>query len=171
MRQYILLFMLVSGLVFSLAPAADAARKARPASKAADSEELPAMKWGLISTGFLEVFKLRNREIESAEPNRFFQGSVAFALGRMDETGHYLMLNCGSSATCSTKRDMLEDRLVFATLLEVVRTPKVTKDQLYNARTWEVTSLGEQYLEKLRKRYPDLSARLGKLVLASFASQ
>jgi hypothetical protein len=134
--------MLFPGLLLSITPPAAAASKAKAEAKDADYKLIPAVNWSLVSTGFMEVFKLRNREIESAEPNRFFAGSVAFALGRIDESGHYLMLKCGSSDACSTKRDMLEDRLVYATLLEVVRTPKVTKDQLYNASTWELTTLG-----------------------------
>jgi len=117
------------------------------------------------------VFRLRNREIESAEPNRFFPGAVAFALGRIDDSGHYLMLKCGSSSDCGGNRDALEERLVYATLLEVVRTPKVTKDQLYNPDTWELTPLGNKYIEKLSKRYPDLSKRLARLVGSAFAGQ
>lgn len=171
MRLNILFLVLFSGLLLSLTPPAQAVNKSRAASKAADYKEIPALNWGLTSAGFIEVFKLRNREIESAEPNRFFPGSVAFALGRIDDSGHYLMLKCGSSANCGGKSDALEERLVYATLLEVVRTPKAKKDQLYNARTWELTPLGEKYIKILRKRYPDLSTRLARLVGASFAGQ
>lgn len=163
--------MLFSGLLLSIAPPAEAARKAKAESKASDYKKIPALNWSLVSTGFQEVFKLRNREIESAEPNRYFPGSVAFALGRIDESGHYLMLKCGSSDACGSKRDTLEDRLAYATLLQVVRTPKITKDQLYNETTWELTPLGEKYMEILRKRYPDLNIRLARLVGAAFASQ
>jgi hypothetical protein len=163
--------MSLSGLLFSLTLPADAANKSRSGSKTSDYKEIPAMNWGLTSTGFVEVFKLRNREIESAEPNRFFPGSVAFALGRIDDSGHYLMLKCGSSDSCGGKRDALEERLVYAALLEVVRTPKVTKDQLYNASTWELTPLGDKYIEKLRKRYPDLSKRMARLIGGIFAGR
>lgn len=169
MRPHILFLVLCSGLLLGATPPAAAAPQ-KKAAASSDYKLIPAMKWNIIATGFDEVFKLRNREIESAEPGRFFPGAVAFALGRIDESGHYLMLNCGSAGSCGSKRDVLEDRLVFATLLEVVRTPKVTKDQLYDSRTWELTPLGEQYLEKLRKRYPDLPARLGKLIGAAFAN-
>ncbi len=171
MRLHIFFLVLFSGLLFSVTPQLQAAKKAKAADKTSDYKEIPAFNWNLTSTGFIEVFKLRNREIESAEPNRYFPASVAFALGRIDDSGHFLMLKCGSSASCDGKRDALEDRLLFATLLEVVRTPKVTKDQLYNATTWELTPLGEQYIEKLRKRYPDLPARLGKLLVAALASR
>ncbi|MCM2268264.1 MAG: hypothetical protein NDI60_10885 [Elusimicrobiales bacterium] len=171
MRHHILTLLLFPGLLFSVMPPAAAAKKAQAGSKAADYKLIPALNWSLVSTGFVEVFKLRNREVESAEPNRFFPGSVAFALGRIDESGHYLMLKCGGADDCATKRDALEDRLVYATLLEVVRTPRVTKDQLYNVSTWELTSLGEKYMEKLRKRHPDLNTRLAKLIGAAFASQ
>lgn len=170
-RLYILFLLISSGLLLTITPPAEAARKAKAASKASGYKEIPALNWGLVSTGFGEVFRLRNREIESAEPNRYFPDSVAFALGRIDGTGHYLMLKCGSSDSCGGKRDMLEDRLVFATLLQVVRTPKVTKDQLYNASTWELTSSGEKYIEILRKRYPDFNLRLARLVEAAFAGQ
>lgn len=171
MRRYILFLVLFPGLLLSSTSPASAARKTRAASKASDYTEIPALNWNITATGFLSVFKVRGREIESAVPGRFFPGTVAFALGRMDDTGHYLMLNCGSSSSCGGKRDELEDRMVYATLLEVVRTPKATKDQLYNARTWELTPLGKKYIEKLRKRYPDLPLRLGRLVAASFASE
>ena len=60
---------------------------------------------------------------------------------------------------------------MYATLLNVIRTPKVTKDQLYNTSTWELTPLGEKYIEKLRKRHPDLSKRLARLVRSAFAGQ
>lgn len=166
-----MVLVLFSGLLLSVTPQLQAAKKSKAADKASDYKEIPAFNWNLVSSGFIEVFKLRNTEIESAEPNRYFPASVAFALGRIDESGHFLMLKCGSSASCNNKRDALEDRMLYATLLEVVRTPKVTKDQLYNANTWELTPLGEQYIEKLRKRYPDLPARLGKLLVAALANR
>jgi hypothetical protein len=169
MRLCILSLALGSGLLLSLTPPAQAGKKSRGTHKAADSgyEEIPAFNWNLIAKGFVELFQLHNREIESTEPNRFFPGSVAFALGRIDEGGHFLMLKCPSSVDCHTQRDTLEDRIVYATLLEVVRT-KAPKAQLFNARTWELTALGEKYMEILRKRYPDLSARLGRLIGISF---
>jgi len=172
MRSSITILVLFSGLLLCATPQLQAAKKSKAAAdKSSDYKEIPAFNWNLVSSGFIEVFKLRNREIESAEPNRYFPASVAFALGRLDESGHFLMLKCGSSASCNNKRDALEDRMMYATLLEVVRTPKVTKDQLYNPVTWELTSLGEQYIEKLRKRYPDLPARLGKLLVAALANR
>jgi hypothetical protein len=171
MRLHILFLVLFSGQLLSAAPPAQAADKASAAAKAADYKIIPSFNWGLVSTGFIETFKLRNREIESAEPNRFFPGSVAFALGRIDDSGHYLMLKCGSTDGCGANRDALEERLVYSTLLDVIRTPKVTKDQLYNASTLELTPLGEKYMEKLRKRYPDLSKRLARLVGSAFATQ
>ena len=171
MRLNILFLVLVSGLLLSVAPPADARNRSRTASKASDFKEIPAFNWDIVSSGFMEMFRMHNREIESAEPNRYFPGAVAFALGRMDESGHYLMLKCSSSDSCEGKRDALEERLVYATLLEVLRTPKAPKDQLYNVSTFELTPLGEKYIEKLRKRYPNLSARLGRLVGASFASR
>jgi hypothetical protein len=66
---------------------------------------------------------------------------------------------------------MLEERIVNVSLLEVVLTPKATKDLLYDARTWELTPLGYKYMEILRKRYPDLPTRLGRLVGAALAGQ
>lgn len=171
MRPTILLLALFTGLLLSAAAPAQAARKAKAPANAADYKEIPAFNWSLTAAGFVEVFKLRNREIESAEPNRFFPGSVAFALGRIDESGHYLMLNCGASGSCAGQRDALEERMVYVSLLEVVRTPKVSKEQLYSAKTWELTPLGYKYIEKIRKRYPDLSARLARLVGASFSGQ
>lgn len=169
MRTQILFLLLVPCLLFPAAPQAQAAKK--KAAAASGYKEIPAFNWGLAATGFSEIFKMRNREIESAEPNRYFPGTVAFALGRMDESGHFLMLKCGASSNCGSIRETLEDRMVFATLLDSVRTPKVRKDQLYNPRTWELSPLGEKYVDILRKRYPDLSARLGRLIVASFASQ
>ena len=168
MRLRLLPLLFLPCLLLAAAPPAGAAKKSAPA---ADYKEIPAFNWGLVSSGFVEVFRLRNREIESAEPNRFFPGSVAFALGRIDDTGHYLMLNCGSSDACGAKRDALEERLVYSTLLEVVRTPKAPKDRLYDPRTWELSPLGEKYVEKLRKRYPDLPKRLARLVAASLAGR
>lgn len=170
MRLHLLTLLLVPCLLFPAAPRAEAAKKAA-AAKASGCKEIPAFNWGLAATGFVEMFKMRNREIESAEPNRYFPGTVAFALGRMDESGHFLMLKCGASSSCGSIRDALEDRMVFATLLDSVRTPKARKDQLYNPRTWELSPLGEKYVDILRKRYPDLSTRLGRLIVASFANQ
>ncbi|HNW45515.1 MAG TPA: hypothetical protein PKI19_13515 [Elusimicrobiales bacterium] len=169
MRLIILFFLLIPGLLLSAAPGAQAAKKAGAASKAADYKEIPAFSWGLVSTGFLEGFKNRNREIEAAEAGRFFPGVVAFALGRIDSAGHYLMLNCG--AGCNAKRDALEERMVYASFLEAVPTPKAAKDTLFNARTWELSPLGYKYIEKLHKRYPDLPTRLGRLVGAAFAGK
>ncbi len=170
MRLNILFLLLVPCLLLSAVPQAGAAKKTA-AAKASGYKEIPAFNWGLAATGFSEIFKMRNREIESAEPNRYFPGTVAFALGRMDESGHFLMLKCGASSSCGSIRETLEDRMVFATLLDSVRTPQVRKDQLYNPRTWELSPLGEKYVDILRKRYPDLSTRLGRLIVASFASQ
>jgi hypothetical protein len=164
-----LLLALFSCLLLSAAQPAQAAKKTKAAAKSGDYAEIPAINWSLASSGFIELFKLRNREIESAEPGRFFPGAVAFALGRIDESGHYLKLSCGSAGECGAKRDTLEDRLMYATLLEVIQTPKAKKYMLYDERTWALTGLGEQYIEKLRKRYPDLSIRLARLVGASFA--
>ncbi len=171
MRLHILFLVLLSGLLFAITPPADAGNKSRTASKASDLKEIPAFNWGVVSSGFTEMFKLHNREIESAEPNRYFPGSVAFALGRIDDSGHYLMLKCSPPNSCDGKRDALEERLVYATLLEVLRTPKAPKDQLYNVSTFELTPLGEKYIEKLRKRYPNLSTRLGRLIGAAFAGR
>jgi len=171
MRLYILFLMLFSGLLLSAAPQAQAAKRAKAGDKASDYKEIPAINWPLASTGFMEVFKLRNKEIESAPPNRYFPGSVAFALGRIDDSGHYLMLKCGSAGNCEGNRDTLEERLVYATLLQVILTPKVTKAQLYNEANWELTPLGQNYIEKLLKRHPDLPRRLARLVAASLASQ
>ncbi len=174
MRLPILSLVLLSGLLFSLTPPARAAGKSRAAAKASDSDykKIPAQNWSLTSKGFGMVFKNRNVELESTEPNRFFPASVAFALGKMDQDGHFLMLKCSSSSNdCISQRDILEERIVYVTLLEVVPTPKVTKDLLYDARTWELTPLGYKYIEILRKRYPDLLTRLGKLVGAAFAGR
>jgi hypothetical protein len=173
MRLNILSLALLSGLLLTIAHPAQAAKKTRTAPKAAasDPDKLPPQNWGLISSGFNEVFKLRNREVESTEPNRFFPASVAFALGRMDESGHFLMLKCyGSENNCNGKRDDLEDRLVFSTLLEVMYT-KGPKDMLFDARTWALTSRGNKYIEQMRKRYPDFSARLGRLIGAALADK
>ncbi len=165
--------LLAACLLPAAVPSEASGRMAGKASKpaASASDELPAVNWRLLSAGFIEMFKLRNREIESSKPGRFFPGIVAFALGRFDENGHYLMLNCGSADTCLAKRDALEDRMVHATLLDAVRTPNARKDQLYDARTWELTPLGERYLEILKKRHPDLYQRLGKLIAAALAQQ
>lgn len=161
----ILLLLLVPCLLGAAAPAHTAGKARGVAVK--EEKEVPEVNWSVVSTGFMEVFKARNTEIEAAEPNRFFPGAVAFALGRIDDGGHFLMLNCGSADSCGSKRDALEDRVVFATLLDVVRTPKVTKDQLYNGRTWELSPLGDRYIKILLKRHPDLPRRLGRLVVAS----
>lgn len=167
MRHHLLFLVLLSGLPLFLAPTAHAAGKNRAAAKAADSdyEKIPAQKWSLTSKGFGMAFRNRNEEIEAAEPNRFFPASVAFALGRIDNDGHFLMLKCSSSSNeCGAQRDMLEERIVNVSLLEVVLTPKAPKDLLYDARTWELTPLGYKYMEILRRRYPDLPTRLGRLV-------
>lgn len=60
--------------------------------------------------------------------------------------------------------------VLLSGLLQVVRTPKVTKDQLFNADSWELTPLGEKYIDILLKRHPDLPVRLARLVGAAFAS-
>lgn len=157
----------VSWLLLASAPPPAAAKRAAKGIAVTEKEELPEINWELTGTGFVETFKARNIEVESAEPNRFFPGAVAFALGRIDEGGHFLMLNCGSSMTCGTKRDELEDRMIFTCLLDSVRTPKVRKSALYDGRTWELTSIGDRYIKILMKRYPDLPKRLGRLVAGS----
>lgn len=171
MNLHILSLVLLSGLLFSPAAPAQAARKSRAAHPDSDSRELPQQSWSVISKGYGMVFRNRNEELESTEPNRFFPASVAFALGRIDEEGHFLLLKCTSSSNdCIAQRDMLEERIVNVTLLDVVSTPKAPKDLLYNMRTWELTPLGYKYMEKLRKRYPDLPTRLARLVGAYFAT-
>ena len=174
MRLPILSLVLLSGLLLSPPPPVHAAKKPGAASKASDSDakKIPPQSWSLTSKGFGMVFKNRNVEIESTEPNRFFPASVAFALGRIDNDGHFLMLKCTSSSNdCIAQRDILEERIVYVTLLDVVSTPKVTKDLLYDKRSWELTPLGHKYMEILRKRYPDLDARLGRLVGAALAAK
>ncbi len=141
MRPYILSLMLLSGLLLSVTPPALAAKRSRAAAKASDSDnkKIPPQSWSLTTKGFILQFRHRNEELESAEPNRFFPASVAFALGRIDEAGHFLMLKCSTSSNaCAGQRDILEERVVYVTLLDVVPTPKVTKDLLYDARTWEL---------------------------------
>lgn len=166
----LLSLVLLSGLLFTPTPPAQAAKRSRAAKPDSGAKEIPPQSWSLTSKGFGMVFRHRNEELESTEPNRFFPASVAFALGRIDEDGHFLMLKCSSSANdCVAQRDILEERVVNVTLLDVVTTPKVTKDMLYNKRTWELTPLGNKYMEILRKRYPDLPARLGRLVGAALA--
>lgn len=172
MRLPILSLMLLSGLLLPLTPPAAAAGKSRAAAKASDSDykKIPAQSWSLTSKGFGMVFKNRNVELESTEPNRFFPASVAFALGKIDQDGHFIMLKCSSSSNdCIAQRDILEERMVYVTLLEVVPTPKVKKDLLYDQRTWELTPLGHKYMAILLKRYPDLPARLGRLVGSALA--
>jgi len=172
MRLHTLSLLLLSGLLLFPAGPAQAARKSRAAAKAADTDKIPLQNWNLTTKGFGMVFRHRNEEIEAAEPNRFFPASVAFALGRIDEAGHFLMLKCTSSSNeCGAQRDMLEERIMFVSLLDVVRTPKAPKDLLYNARTWELTPLGYEYIEILRKRYPDLYTRLGRLVGTALAGR
>jgi len=169
MRLCVLSFALVCGSLLALAPTAEAGKKSGGTHKAADSgyEEIPAFNWNLTAKGFVTLFKLHNNEIESTEPNRFFPATVAFAQGRIDEGGHFLMLKCSAPVDCGVQRDTLEDRIVYATLLEVVRT-KAPKAQLFNAHTWELTGLGEKYMDILRKRCPDLSTRLGRMIGMSF---
>ncbi len=171
MFNKIFFLLLLPCLLLAAAPQAHAARKAKTSSKAADYRDIPAFNWGIMASGFAEVFKLRNREIEAAEPNRFFPASVAFALGRMDREGHFLMLKCSSSGDCGSMRDSLEERVVYSTLLQVIRTPRASKDRLYNEHTWELTPLGERYIEKLRKRYPDFNKRLARLMYTAFPGQ
>jgi|GEM_PF-1421652 len=171
MRLHILFLLLFPCLLLSTAPQAQAAKNSKAAVKAAGYKEIPAFNWGLAATGFVEMFKMRNREVESSHPNRFFPGTAALALGRIDDSGHFLLLKCGASSSCGSIRDVLEDRMVFATLLDAVQTPKVRKDQLYNPVTWELSPLGEKYVDILRKRYPDLSTRLGRLIGAAFAGE
>ncbi len=171
MRPNILFLVLVPGLLLSFQPPSQAAGKGKAAAKADGYGEIPAINWKLTSTGFVQVFKHRNEELESAEPGRFFPGAVAFALGRVDESGHFLMLNCGASQNCSAYRDALEERLVAVSFLDAVHTPKVSKDALYSARTWELTALGYKYMDIAYKRHPDLYTRLGRLVGSAFASR
>lgn len=154
-------------MLLAAAQPAPAARKVKVVGKTVEQEELPAINWKLASVGFSKTFNYRNEEIESAEPGRFFPGMVAFALGHMDAGGHFLTLNCGTAQSCSSRRDELEDRVIFASFLDSISTPKVYKSQLYDSRTWALTSLGEEYMAKLRKRHPDLLARLGRLTASA----
>ncbi len=170
MRPKVLSLLLLPLLLLAAAPRADAARKAGASSKALDYKDIPPFNWNVMTSGFVEVFKLRNREIESTEPNRFFPASVAFALGRMDNEGHFLLLKC-SSGDCDGMRNSLEERAVYSALLQVIRTPRASKDQLYDRRTWELTPLGRRYIEKLRKRYPDFNKRLARLMAAAFSGR
>ena len=172
MRLAILSLALLSGLLFSLTPPAQAAKKSRAAKADSGEKEIPRQSWNLTAKGFGLVFKHRNEEIESTEPNRFFPASVAFAMGKIDNDGHFLMLRCSSSANdCVAQRDMLEERIIYVTLLDVLTTPKVTKDMLYNKRSWELSPLGYKYIEIMRKRYPDLITRLGRLVGTALAGR
>jgi hypothetical protein len=171
MRKISFLLVLIPGLLFACVLQAQAGRKHKAVSTAVKTEELPAINWGLTATGFSQVFKHRNEEIESAEPGRFFPGAVAFAMGRIDQNGHFLTLNCGSSPSCSTQRDKLEERVVFTSFLDSISTPKAAKTQLYDSRTWALTPLGETYMAKLHKRHPDLFTRLGKRMSSSMATR
>lgn len=164
MRPNILFLLLIPGLLLSFPPPSQAARKGKAAAKASGYDVIPAINWNLTSTGFVQIFKHRNEELESAEPGRFFPGAVAFALGRVDESGHFLMLKCGSSQDCSAYRDALEERMVAVSFLDALHTPKVSKDALYSARNWELTHLGHKYMDIVHKRHPDLYTRLGRLV-------
>ncbi len=170
MIKNLLPLLLIPCLLPAFAPQAQAAGRSKAKAKAAGYEELPAINWKLTSTGFMQVFKNRNEEIESAEPGRFFPGAVAFALGRMDEGGHFLKLSCGGSRDCSSQRDELEERVVLASFLDAIHTPKAPKSALYDARTWALTGLGDSYVKKLHKRHPDLFRRLGRLMASALGS-
>jgi hypothetical protein len=170
MNKILLLLLLIPGLLLSSAPQAQAAPKTKTRGKAVEIEELPAINWKLVSTGFVQIFRHRNEEIESAEPGRFFPGAVAFALGRMDENGHFLSLSCGASQNCSSQRDELEERVVFTAFLDSIQTPKAPKSSLYDTRTWALTSLGDSYMKKLHKRHPDLFKRLGRLMASAIGA-
>ncbi|MBI5745186.1 MAG: hypothetical protein HY952_11630 [Elusimicrobia bacterium] len=163
MSKTLLFALIIPGLLLSAAPQAQAAPKTAR-GKAVEIEELPPINWKLASMGFKQVFKHRNEEIESAEPGRFFPGAVAFALGRMDESGHFLKLSCGAAQNCASQRDELEERVVFTAFLDSIQTPKAPKSSLYDTRTWALTGLGDSYMKKLHKRHPDLFKRLGRLM-------
>lgn len=171
MRPQLFTLLLVPFLLLSFPPLSQAARKGKTSAKASGYDEVPAINWKLVSTGFIQVFGHRNEEIESAEPNRFFHGTVAFALGRMDEGGHFLTLSCGGSQACGSRRDELEERVVKVCLLDSVHTPKVHKSQLYNERTWALTELGEKYVAIIHKRHPDLYTRLGRMMGSALGSR
>jgi hypothetical protein len=189
MKRLISLFMALFLLAGS---AAAAAGKAKAAAGDDDDGEVPVQSWRVIELGFTRIFGDRIREIESSIAGRFFPGVVVFVLKDLEDGAHFLMLSC-RSVDCGSWRNALEDRAIFSSLLlslqaeppepndprtgkpavkkgKAAKTKKVRRrpEELFNERTWELTPLGEKYIRVLHKRYPDLPARLGRMVAARF---
>lgn len=182
-------FLLALLLLAGSAAAAAGKTKAQP--KYDYGDEVPAQSWSSIEFGFNKIFGDRLIEIESSVPGRFFPGVVAFVMREMSG-GHFLMLSC-RSASCDSWRSSLEDRLIFSSLLlslqpeppapndpraprKAVKKSRAAKgkkrmrspDELFDQLTWKLTPIGEEYILVLRKRYPDLNSRIGRMVGSHF---
>ncbi len=163
MNRTIRLLTVLSCLLFPAAAQAPAARAQYQTPSLGDTPQ----DWDAIARSFTHLFKLHIPEVETADPNRFFSNTSVFVMTKMDKTGHFLVLKGGGkSGSASGRRNTLEERMKSVTLLEDLRTSE-RKDRLFNKKTWVVTPQGEEHLKKLRLRFPNLAARVGKLVAAA----
>jgi hypothetical protein len=159
----------LAGVVFAATcQAAEAGVIAAPVSPLSLDDCLrSAACWGLTKQAFVMDFKTRLHEIEGADPGRFFDKTMVYALGDMDQDHHFTRVSCFTSASqttpCPQFRDAMENRIVSMCLLESlpIETPH---DALFDPRTWEIRSLGKEYLQKVKKRRPRCWSEIAVLV-------
>lgn len=115
----------------------------------------------LIEAGFNQVYGLHLKEVEGAPQDRFFKGTLTFALREPDADGHFLKVICSdlSAASCAMTRNALEERLLSATLLQALPIG-IPKPRLYDGMTWVPTTLGKQCVAKVKNEVPALWDRL-----------
>lgn len=148
-----------------------AGMKAKPsADGSAELEKLLRGKrfWSMAEDRFPLFFSGHLKEIESAKAGRFAKGTAAFALAKMSEDGHFLLVSCVNSmksyVPCEENRDMLEERVVSISLLESLPV-KGRRGDFYDTETWVLTPLGEKYVRTVLRHYPDTWTRLARLVV------
>lgn len=121
-------------------------------------------QWKIVETAFGEILGGRLREIEAAEPNRFWKNSSTFALRGLNAENHFTRVDCIYPAPpCPERASDLEERLLNVTMLDAL--PFQDKSRLYDARTWELSEKGRTTLKEIRERFPDLEKRFAKIVV------
>jgi hypothetical protein len=123
------------------------------------------MCWSLVIEGFDLRFKQALREVEAAQPGRFFPKSQPFALEKPDAQGNFLTMagGCGPSG-CEEQRDELQKRVVFSSLLSVL-PPARPAGALYHPGTWELTAKGDAVVAELRRCRPGVLGELTEVVM------
>ena len=122
--------------------------------------------WRVVMLIDAKMTGIHKEEVEKALPNRFFPDTLTFTMRRPSSDGHFLIVKCGSARRpCPEKRDVLEARLIKASILESLPLNQ-PKGAFFDPETFQITDGGEKVFIKLKQCKASLLDELAAVVLA-----